>query len=494
MSFRCSLTPAEAWQPLPDSAWDEAAARHLLGRIGWAARDETEGEAVAAGLPHTLRGRLLRMPLFPKPPGIAALEASAPEAPRRAARGQGAEPRAAARAARERSREAAADLTIRWLQHAARPEHAAAEKWLLFLQDVWVVTLAKVKAAPFLFQHQDWLRRGALGSYRDLAKYLSRSPAMIEFLDLQRSRPEAPNENFARELLELFTLGEGHYTEADIKEAARAFTGYRQQGGEFRFVRRLHDPGIKSVFGQSGRFGGDDVIDLVFQQPAAGRFLVREMARFYLTDEPLPEAYLAPLGDWWARQDFSLAKLLPAFFGSRLFFAPEFRGNFIKSPVHFYLGLVQDLDLAPAPLPRRVIGALRQMGQMPYNAPNVRGWIGGRTWINSATLAARRAVVADLLTPMDPALLNGDERQALAAADPGLQYSLSLERLDAWARLPPADAAAALIRLALPARAGDPVLRGQVVACIEGSPPGARRQAVRAALGALFEAPDYQLC
>lgn len=494
MSFRCSLTPAEAWQPLPDSAWDEAAARHLLGRIGWSARDEAVGETMVAGLARTLRQRLLRMPDFAKPPDIAALETAAPEGPRWAEPDRDAGRRAAARAARERSREAAADLTIRWLQHAARPEHAAAEKWLLFLQDVWVVTFAKVKAAPLLYQHQDWLRRGALGSYRVLAKGLSRSPAMIEFLDLQRSRPEAPNENFARELLELFTLGEGHYTEADIKEAARAFTGYRRQGVEFRFVRRLHDPGMKTVFGQSGRFDGDDVIDRIFAQPAARRFLVREMARFYLTEEPLPEAYLAPLGDWWAGQDFSLAKLLPAFFGSRLFFAPEFRGNFIKSPVHFYLGLVQDLDLAPAPLPRRVIGALRQMGQVPYQAPNVRGWVGGRTWVNSATLAARRAVVADLLTPMDPALLNGDERQALAAADPGQQYSLPLERLDAWARLPSADAAAALIRLALPARAGDPRLQAQVAVCIEGSPPGARRPAVRAALGALFEAPDYQLC
>lgn len=494
MPFRCSLSPTEAWQPLPDAAWNEAAARHLLGRIGWAARDESVREAAAAGLPHTLRERLLQMPAWPKPPGIADLEAAAPDAMRRAARGQGTGERAAARALRERSREAAADLTIRWLQHAARPEHAAAEKWLLFLQDVWVVTIAKVKAAPLLYQHQDWLRRSALGSYRDLARNLSRSPAMIEFLDLQRSRPEAPNENFARELFELFTLGEGHYTEGDIKEAARAFTGYRRQGVEFRFVRRLHDPGIKSVFGQSGRFGGDDVIDLVFQQPAAGRFLVREMARFYLTDEPLPDAYLAPLGDWWAKQDFSLEKLLPAFFGSRLFFAPEFRGNFLKSPVQFYLGLVQDLDLAPAPLQRRVIGALRQMGQMPFNAPNVRGWIGGRTWINSATLAARRSVVAALLNPPNPGLLNGDERQALAAAEPGLQFHLPVERLEAWAQLTAADAAAALIRLALPARAGDPALRAQVAACIDGSRPDDRREAVRAALGALFEAPDYQLC
>lgn len=494
MASPFSLTPTDAWQPLPAADWNEAAARHLLSRLGWTATDEETARAVRDGLQPTLRRLLGKMPEFPKPPLIAELEKDAPGIRRDLARGSEMERRMAARDARDRARDALAELTIRWLAHAARPENAAAEKWLLFLQDVWVVTFEKVRNSALVYQHQDWLRRGALASYRDLTKAMTRSPAMVEFLDLQRSRSGAQNENFARELFELFTLGEGNYTERDIKEAARAFTGYRQNLGKFSFVRRQHDDGEKTVFGQSGRFDGDDVVDLVFRQPAAGRFLPGEMAKFYLTAEPLPAEYLAPLGAWWAGKDYRLGSLLGAFFGSRLFYAPEFRGNFIKSPLQFYLGLMQDLVVEPAPLPRRVIGALRQMGQMPYGATNVRGWVGGRNWINSATLASRRGVVNALLSPLPEDLLNGDERAALRAAGTDRRYTLDQARLEAWATLPPEEAAAAVVTFALPARAGDAALRGRLADFLAETGRGARVRAVRAALATLFESPDYQLC
>lgn len=496
MAKPLSLTPAEAWQPLPAAEWNEAAARHLLNRIGWTATAPATARALQDGPIATLKRHFGQIPTFPKPPLIAQLEEDAPDIRRKIARGSETERRLAARDGRERSREALAEMTIHWLRLAAKPENAPAEKWLLFLQDVWVVTIEKVKNSALIYQHQDWLRRGALASYRDLTKAMSRSPAMIEFLDLQRSKADAPNENFARELFELFTLGEGHYTETDIKEAARAFTGYRQNLGRFAFVRRQHDDSPKTIFGQSGRFAGDGVVDLVFQQPAAGTFLPREMGKFYLSDVPLPDDYLAPLGEWWAKNDFRLGKLLAAFFGSRLFYAPEFRGNFIKSPLQFYLGLMQDLQLEPAPLPRRVIGALRQMGQMPYNAPNVRGWVGGRNWINSATLATRRAVVSALLHPLNEELLNGDERTALRAA--GLEpsrYTLSNERVETWAALPPPEAAQALLATALPGRADDLNLTSEIVRYLATYAESPRmRAALRTALGTLLESPDYQLC
>lgn len=496
MAKPLSLTPAEAWQPLPAADWNEAAARHLLSRIGWTATAAETARTLQDGPIATLKRYFGQIPAFPQPPLIAKLEEDAPEFRRRIVRGSETERRMAGREARERSREALAEMTIQWLQLAAKPEHAPAEKWLLFLQDVWVVTIEKVRNAALIYQHQDLLRRGALASYRDLTKAMSRSPAMIEFLDLQRSRADAPNENFARELFELFTLGEGHYTEADIKEAARAFTGYRQNLGRFAFVRRQHDGSPKTIFGQSGRFAGDGVIDLVFQQPAAGTFLPREMGKFYLSDLPLPDEYLAPLGEWWAKNDYRLGKLLGAFFGSRLFYAPEFRGNFIKSPLQFYLGLMQDLQIEPAPLPRRVIGALRQMGQMPYNAPNVRGWVGGRNWINSATLATRRAVVSALLNPLNEELLNGDERAALRAAGLELsRYTLSPQRVESWSALPPDEAAQALLATALPGRATDAALRAELVRYLAAYADTPRETAaVRTALGTLLESPDYQLC
>jgi len=489
-----SLSPQEAWQPLPATEWDESAARHLLRRLGWSATPPELARALRDGPSATLKRYFAQPVVFPKPALLKQLEADGPELLRAMGRGDAEQKRLAAQDARERSREALADMTIKWLQLAAQPEHAPFEKWCLFLQDVWVVGFEKVKNSALIYQHQDWIRRCALTSAPALAKAMSRSPAMVMYLDLQQSKAEAPNENFARELFELFTLGEGHYTEADIKQAARAFTGYRQVGGKFVFQRRQHDTGAKTVFGATGDFDGDGVIDVVFKQKAAGTFIPREMVKFYLSETALPEEYTDALGAWWAQHDYKFGALLGAFFGSRLFYAEEFRGNFIKSPLHYFLGLTQDLDLTPAPLARQVIGALRSMGQMPFNPPNVRGWVGGRNWINSATLATRRSVANALLNPLNESTLNADEVFELdvAATNGVSNFTLAPARLDAWAKLPPADTARALLDLTLPAQR-DPALTEQLTTFLAKGSTSPRAR-VRTALTTLIESPDYQLC
>ena len=488
------FSPTDAWQPLPAAQWDEAAARHLLQRIGFSATPAETARTLQEGPAATLARVFAHMPALPKPLLIAALESESSKMARKLSGRDPVQKRLAAQDARERSREALADLTLKWLQHAARPENSPAEKWLFFLQDVWVVGIDKVQNSALVFQHQDILRHHALGDAHTLARAMSRSPAMIVYLDLQQSKAEAPNENFARELFELFTLGEGHYTEQDIKEAARAFTGYRQQLGEFRFVPRQHDRGRKTVFGHSGNFYGDDVLKLVFQQPAASTFLPREMVRFYLSDTPLPAAHLDALGAGWAHDDYDLRALAKKFFASRLFFAPEFRGNFIKSPVQFYLGLLQDLDLSVAPLPRQVIGVLRAMGQMPFNPPNVRGWVGGRSWINSSTLTARRQLVQTLLSPINHDALNADEllELDLAAVNGVTNFTLADTHLSDWTNLAPTELTAKLVSIALPGHR-DPELEQQIGAFLAHS-PAKKPAAVRAALATLLESPDYQLC
>lgn len=489
------LSPQAAWQPLPAAAWDEAAARHLLQRIGFSAPASAVARALSDGPGATVQRVFARMPDFPKPESIAALEKDGPELVRRLMKNEDeADRRMAQKDARERSREALLDMTVRWLQLASLPDHSPAEKWLLFLSDVWVVSVEKVKNSALIFQHEEILRRHALGPAPDLARALSRSPAMIVYLDLQQSKRDAPNENFARELFELFTLGEGNYTEDDIKQAARAFTGYRQRAGEFVDARRQHDPGGKTVFGRTGNYDGDDVIDLIFQQPAAATFLPKEMVRFYLSDVPLPAAYTEALGAQWARAGFELRELARLFFGSRAFYAADFRGNFIKSPVQFYLGLLQDLDLSVAPIPRRVIGALRQMGQLPFDPPNVRGWVGGRAWINSATLATRRQVIDALLHPINEAALNADELRALTAARQAgvTNFTLAAATIDGWSQLAPPAAAGQLLARSLRGTT-DPALRTHLERFLA---DGRARPAatLRTALAALLESPGYQLC
>lgn len=484
-----ALSPQTAWQPLPDTEWNEGAARHLLQRIGFSCTAPELARALKDGLEPTLRRHFASMPALPEPARVATLRADAAKLVRQ---DRGLTPearRAALRDAREQSREALQDLILAWLDLAARPENSAAEKWLLFLSDVWVVSVEKVKNSALIYQHQDILRRHALGKAPDLAKAASRSPAMIVYLDLQQSGRAAPNENFARELFELFTLGEGHYSESDIKQAARAFTGYRQRAGEFQLTRRQHDDGVKIIFGQRGNFSGDDVIDLIFRQRAAASFLPGEMIRFYLSDSPLPADWVASLGAHWAASGFDLRELALTFFRSRAFFAADFRGDFIKSPVQFYLGLLQDLDLQVAPLPRYVLGALRQMGQMPFDPPNVRGWIGGRSWINSATLAVRRQVIHGLLQPFDGKILNGDELAALARAGRG-RFTLDAATLETWGELPPDELTNQLLARVHCGQSGAE-LRPVLDAFLRRG--GSRAETVRAALAALLESPSYQL-
>lgn len=494
-----SLSAAEAWQPLPAAEWNAGAARHLLRRAGWSDPQAEVSRAVEEGLPATLARLFPADPaLFPQPRLVAHLMADTPAMARAlTSTSPGKDKQALLREARERTQLAVQDMSIKWLQYAAQPRNMAFAKWVLFLSDVYVVGIDKVKNAALVWQHFDLLARHALGPATDLAKAVSRSPAMIAYLDLNQSKRGAPNENFARELFELFLLGEGNYTEKDIKEAARAFTGYRQQFGVFRYAQGQHDPTTKVIFGRSGRFTGDEVIDLAYRQPAAGAFLPHELVKFYLSDTPLPPGYPGELGSWWRSRNYDLRELARRFFGSRLFFAPEFRGEFIKSPVQLYLGLVQGLGLSVAPLPRQVLVPLRQMGQMLFNPPNVRGWVGGRRWINSATLSVRRQLVESLFTPINEAMLNADEQIELVAAKAAGtgNFTVPDELLAPLARL---DAAAATDRLltnflALPAA---PPFRDSVrqfLAPDHGDKPPTPRRLRRAAV-TLLQSPEYQLC
>lgn len=288
----------------------------------------------------------------------------------------------------------------------------------MFLQDIFVIDQRKVRETPVLFNYQQALRRGIQGTYPELCKAVSREPGMVQYLDLRQNTQKKPNENFARELFELFILGEGNYTEDDIKEASRAFTGYRlKKRIEFFEDRKLHDQGQKTVFGETGNFDGDEVIDITFKQPTARTFFIKELLTFYLTDEELPDnAYVEALGNQWAEHNFDIRYLINTVFESRLFYHPAYRGNMVKSPTHFYLGLCQDLQLDVIPFAQRLMQGMRVMGQNFYNPPNVRGWVYGQNWINSTTISGRRQTVDYVFHKLNEKKLNGNDERALKAA------------------------------------------------------------------------------
>lgn len=282
---------------------------------------------------------------------------------------------------RERVLQTAAD----WIGRMASDEQPALlERMTLFWHGHFA---CECKTGFLAHQYMTTLRRHALGNFRELTLAVARDPAMIRYLDNQQNRKASPNENFARELLELFTIGRGNYTETDVKEAARAFTGWSSnREGAFTFRERQHDFGEKTFLERTGDWNGDDIIDVILAQPETARFVVRKLYRYFVhptVDEQRVETLAQDF-----RRDYEIAPLLRRLLLSDWFYAPENVGNKIKSPVDLLVGLMRQLQLTPEGNQGTAL-VLRTLGQILFRPPNVAGWAGGRAWIDNATLQTR---------------------------------------------------------------------------------------------------------
>jgi uncharacterized protein (DUF1800 family) len=261
--------------------------------------------------------------------------------------------------------------------------------------------LNKGISPPQMLAQNQLFRRYALGNVRDLTQAVARDPAMLRYLDNARSERAHPNENFARELMELFTLGIGNYTEQDIRESARAFTGWTMRGDEFYENARMHDDGQKTFLGRSGNFDGTDVINIIFQQPAAGRWFARKLLGNFVYSDPEPELVEATAA-LIRKNDFNLQPVVSTLLRSNVFFSPRAYRALVKSPVEFVVGAHQLYGAQRVSV--ESLGALRRMGQFLYRPPNVKGWDGGVAWLNSQTLLTRENFASMLVTsPMLPA-------------------------------------------------------------------------------------------
>ncbi|MAD80563.1 MAG: hypothetical protein CMJ50_06935 [Planctomycetaceae bacterium] len=273
-----------------------------------------------------------------------------------------------------------------WLFRMQREPFPLREKMTLFWHGHFATSFRKVENMRLMHQQNETLRREALGDFRDLVLAVSRNPAMILWLDNQQNHKRHPNENFARELMELFTLGEGHYTEHDVREAARAFTGWHQDEFRFVFNREAHDFGSKEILGQRGNFNGDDVVDIVLQQPQAKRFLATKLLKFFVMPQPdneLVDEATQLLVDCNLETKWFLRTL----FLSKTFYSDQTLYSKIKSPVEFVVGAVRDLD---AVFPGQELAELMAgMGQELFAPPSVKGWDGERDWISSNAWLAR---------------------------------------------------------------------------------------------------------
>lgn len=289
----------------------------------------------------------------------------------------------------------AADLKAWWLFRMVRTRRPLLEKMTLFWHGHFATSNAKVGNGPYMQGQNDLLRRYALGRFGDLLLAISRDPAMLVYLDGNLNRKGAPNENFGREILELFSLGVGNYGEEDVRAAARAFTGWQIREGKFFFNARQHDEGEKTFLGQKGNWKGEDIVGMLAAHPQTARFLAGKLCRYFAGEEHDSRLVDALAGEY-LRTGGEVRAMLRVLFRSESFFDEKARQPRIKGPVELVVGAIRALD-GRAPL-RLVARLVPRLGQDLFYPPNVKGWDGGSAWINSSTLVERLNLMKALAT------------------------------------------------------------------------------------------------
>ncbi len=286
---------------------------------------------------------------------------------------------------RQQNRDDIKSLNLFWLNEMVQSKAQLREKMAFF----WHGHFASRNINIF-FQQQllDIIRQNALGSFRTMLLEVSKSAAILNFLNAQQNKKDHPNENFAREVMELFTMGRGHYSEQDVKEAARAFTGWTATAkGEFVFRKFQHDHGTKNVFGKSGHYEGEDILNLLLDQKQTARFITQKIYRFFVNDTVDNEK-----AEWLANRfyqnDYDIGRLMEDLFTSTWFYEDKNIGVKIKSPIELLAGIQR---IVPMELENEdsLLVMQRLLGQLLFYPPNVAGWPGGKTWIDSSTLMLR---------------------------------------------------------------------------------------------------------
>ena len=310
-----------------------------------------------------------------------------------------------------------------WLNRMAKGPRPFQEKMVLFWHGHFATSFEKVRNAYYMWRQNELFRQLATSNWLELLTYAGQDPAMLIWLDQAQSRKAHPNENFARENMELFSLGEGHYTEKDITEAARALTGWSLDRLTEKFIYRplFHDNGLKTFLGRTGSLNGNDVMEQIVAQPQAARFITAKIWN-YFAGQPPSDALNDALAAVFRGSGNNFKPFLRVMFRSEEFYDDAIIRNEVKSPVQWLVGSARILecDLPPTPICEAV---LRNLGQDLFAPPNVKGWDGGITWITTNTLLARYNDAATLVQGTFPPLAASD-----FARKPGGQGGAKAER------------------------------------------------------------------
>ncbi len=296
-----------------------------------------------------------------------------------------------------------------WLKRMIETPRPLEEKMTLFWHGHFATSYRTIEDSYHMFQQNLMFRRNAVGNFADLLFAIIRDPAMIAYLDNNDSRKGRPNENLARELMELFSLGVGNYTEQDIKEGARALTGYTFEDDEFVFNRGNHDGDPKAILGVRGKLDGDDLVKAILSNPACAKFICTKVYRYFVSHYPTgrpsldksAETVIRQLAHTFVSDRYDIKPVLRRLFLSEHFYQPELINEMIKSPAEIVVGSVRSLNT-----PVRDLGvltdAMNLMGQNIFFPPSVKGWDGGKSWINTATLFVRQNILCFLITGKMP--------------------------------------------------------------------------------------------
>ncbi|MBU3664500.1 MAG: DUF1800 domain-containing protein [Chthoniobacterales bacterium] len=461
--------------------WNARTAAHLLRRAGFGGTPEEAARLEALGM----EGAVDHL-LQPSEGGLDAPATDPAEREKerrlRQARKNGKDEEF--RRFKRQQMEAFRDIQYWWLRRMRDPRQAVSEKLTLFWHGHFATSQTKVRCNHAMLLQNQTLRRLGSGPFRDLCEAMVCDPAMLVWLDGRQNQAKAPNENFSREVMELFTLGEGNYTEDDIREAARAFTGWvvHRDNGQADFVPRRYDSGEKVIFGKRGRFDAAGTIDLLCSLPRCAEFLAGKLWEFYAGRAPSPE--LAPaLASRYGEEKLHTGKFLRFAFTHPEFYSDRVRSSQVKSPVQWLVQASSELGRQLLP-PGVALPLVSDLGQRLFQPPSVKGWDGGAAWINSATLI-RRSNTARLFVSVAPPL-------------PEIGES-SLDAL-AWRNVAPpearvsADALQKRLEAVFLAAAPSTTTRHHLGSVLEKKAFPCTDETVREASMVLLAAPEYNLC
>jgi uncharacterized protein (DUF1800 family) len=325
-----------------------------------------------------------------------------------------------------------------WIREMLTTPSPLTERMTLFWHNHFTSAQDKVPYPQQMAQQNLLFRREALGNFADLLHEVAKDPAMLLYLDGASNRKGRPNENFAREVMELFTLGEGHYSQRDVSEAARAYTGWSLDPDTQIYVWRAnqHDDGEKTVLGQTGQFDGDQVLDILLARPETATFVTTKLWREFVSEKP-DSACIDVIAQQFRASHYQIEVALRGLFLSDAFWDDSNRGVLVKSPAEFVVGTVRAFDLSYDST-AAFAAQMRTLGENLFAAPNVKGWPGGTTWINSSTLLARKQFVEQLFRATEAAPMRASRpvNAAFAASGEaiGMHAQSPLQRATATAK------------------------------------------------------------